>query len=317
MKKIVSALLINLLLMIISTLIGYFLNSFNMDDMFNDSYESRIIEKIKPPSNYPFLKDVGGVKDIKEKLISNIILPLFKYDKFFGKHKIPGLPPIRNTMLVGPPGTGKTLLVNAIANESKIPFIQMRLSDIEDKYFGESNKLIKALFKKARQIEPCIIFFDEIDGLIRKRTDFDQSCTYGMKTELLQQIDDIQKENIAVIIIACTNCSKSLDGAIRRRIPHILEVKLPELEERVDILSKHITDRKLCEDIATETPGLSGSDLNDLVQAMSTHRLTRKLLTNPSVLSVENPVLGPYIEEDWKKAIEDARIAKESIDNYN
>ena len=94
-------------------------------------------------------------------------------------------------------------------------------------------------------------------------------------------------------------------------------MKLPELEERVDILSKHITDRKLCEDIATETPGLSGSDLNDLVQAMSTHRLTRKLLTNPSVLSVENPVLGPYIEEDWKKAIEDARIAKESIDNYN
>ena len=163
-----------------------------------------------------------------------------------------------------------------------------------------------------------IIVSDEIDGLIRKRTDFDQSCTYGMKTELLQQIDDIQKENIAVIVIACTNCCKSLDGAIRRRIPQILEVKLPEFEERVDILSKHMTSWKLCEDIATETPGFSGSDLNDLVQAMSTHRLTRNLLNNPGILSGENPALGPYIEEDWKKAIADARIAKESTNNnYN
>jgi ATPase family AAA domain-containing protein 1 len=290
---------------IIAIIIYLFLTNTEMGFALS-SHENSMYQKIRYPSEYPLLKDIGGITEIKEKIIANIILPIKKIDKFFGKTKIKGLPLTRGTLFIGPPGTGKTLLANAIVNECKIPLLQIQLSDVENKYFGESNKLMKSVFKIAEKIMPCAIFFDEIDGLIRKRNEFDQACTYGMKTEFLQHLDLVQKKEIPILIIACTNHNSYLDPAIKRRIPSIYEINLPNKEERIEILTKLLQTSDGVEHIeyvAEKTQSFSGSDIYDLIQSTYSNRFTRKLKENTSLLNQDYPNLGKCIQEDWDKAI--------------
>ena len=286
----------------------------NVDTHLMSSHDSLIYKRIRQPSSYPLLKDIGGIKDIKEHLIANVIIPMKKVDKFFGKTKIKGLPFTRGTLFVGPPGTGKTLLANAVANECNIPLIQVQLADIENKYFGESNKLIKSVFNVAYKIKPCVVFFDEIDGLIRKRNEFDQSCTYGMKTEFLQQLDILQKKEEPIFIVACTNHSSYLDCAMKRRIPAVYDIRLPDFNDRLDILKKYLdktTDGfENLNYIAENTDDFSGSDLYDLIQTAYSFRFSRRLKEDVTILNAPNPHLGECTLEDWKLAI----LSKKKID---
>lgn len=243
-----------------------------------NTYERQIFENIINPEDISDrLSTVGGLDDIKHDIRSNILMPLQHPNIFFSKESSI-LHPCRGIILHGPPGTGKTMLARSIAAEANVPFVSLSLSVLENKYYGESNKLIHGAFSLARRLQPCIVFFDEIDGLMRQRSDLDQSAVYGFKTELLSQIDGMgTKEDDAIFVIGTTNNVSSLDPAIKRRLPKLYEVKLPSTKERQEILQLKLKD-ELVEDtlldwIAVKSDGMSGSYLSELVRRASSFRL--------------------------------------------
>lgn len=237
-----------------------------------NAYEQQINQNIvQPHAISERLDQVGGLSTIKEEIRTQVLLPL-KFPKvFFGD--VPVLRPPKGLLLHGPPGTGKTMLAKAIAAEANVPFISLSLATLENKYFGESSKLLSATFSLAKKIQPCIVFFDEIDGMIRTRSEGDQSCVYGFKTEFLTHMDGMHTHSTdAIIVIGCTNCAKNLDPAIRRRLPKHICVDLPTQSELEDIfalnlLDTSITRQEICELVKSMRPGCSGCEVKEIVRA--------------------------------------------------
>ena len=165
------------------------------------------------------------------------------------------LHPTKGMLFHGPPGTGKTMIARAIAAECNVPFVALTLASLENKYYGETSRLLRATFSLAKKLQPCILFFDEIDGLLRARTQSDQSCVYNLKTEMLNYMDGIAgAQNDAIFIIGCTNTVESLDPAVRRRLPRVYHVGLPNLDDRRAILqsmTEHLSGRPWIESQGT------------------------------------------------------------------
>ena len=237
-----------------------------------NAYEQQIAQNIvQPDAIAERLDQVGGLSIIKEEIRTQVLLPL-KYPKvFFGN--VPALRPPKGLLLHGPPGTGKTMLAKSIAAEANVPFVSLSLATLENKYFGESSKLLSATFSLAKKIQPCIVFFDEIDGMIRTRSEGDQSCVYGFKTEFLTHMDGMQTQGTdAIIVIGCTNCANNLDPAISRRLPKQIRVDLPtqtELEEIfvLNLLDTSVTRHEVHGLVQTMRPGCSGSEVKEIVRA--------------------------------------------------
>jgi len=243
-----------------------------------NQYEKQIHENIVNPDKISDrLSSIGGLQEIKEDIQANVLLPLKHPQIFFSKESTI-LRPSRGIILHGPPGTGKTMLARAIAAEANVPFLSLGLSSLENKYFGESNKLVQGLFTLARKIQPCILFFDEIDGIMKQRNELDQSAVYGLKTELLSQIDGMGNQpDDSIFIIGTTNNLRLLDSAIKRRLPKCYEVLLPNESERLEIILLKTQDDKVSPDIlewvAKHTNNTSGSDLNEIIRRASAFRL--------------------------------------------
>ena len=269
---------------LLNHVVGFFTNSLAdipgiMSKNTNlNQYEKQIKECVLDPlAIEDRLSFIGGLEDIKEDIQSNILMPL-KHPAIFFSDKSSILRPSRGIILYGPPGTGKTMLAKAIAAEAEVPFLSLGLSVLENKYFGESNKLIQATFSLARKMQPCIVFFDELDGLMKQRNDFDQSAVYGFKTELLTQIDGMNtKANEAIFIMGTTNNVNALDPAIKRRMPKLYEIKKPEENHRREIIRLKTIDDNIKEVlvdwVAKTSEGYSGSDLGELVRRASAFRL--------------------------------------------
>lgn len=221
------------------------------------------------------ISSIGGLRKLKEELHTRVVLPLTYPKVFFERNE---LTPPRTLLFHGPPGTGKTMLARALAHESKVPFFCITLSTLEDKYFGETPKLIRSAFKVARERAPCILFFDEIDGLMRHRRDDDQSSVYGAKTEVLQCMDTILRERVPVTVIACTNHFSALDAAMVRRFGAKYEITAPTFDDRLCILltlteGETTRDHDVLEYVARKTCGMTGSNLKDLYESACSRRL--------------------------------------------
>ncbi len=207
--------------------------------------------------------DIGGLGKVKDRLREIIEWPLQDpegFDKF-------GIKAPKGVLLTGPPGTGKTLLAKAVANEADANFIAVKGPELISKWVGESEKHIRDIFKKARQLAPSIIFFDEFDSISKVRGAALADSTERMVNQLLNELDGI--ENLEqVSIIAATNRPELIDPALLRpgRIEIRLDIEKPDKESREEIFKVHTKNMPLGKDVnvkkwAEETEGFTGADI--------------------------------------------------------
>lgn len=218
------------------------LNSISQRNIQSIQSLSKYISGVKAPKKLTFA-DVGGQDDIIEELRKGIIYHIENPDAFD--------PPInRGFIMYGPPGTGKTLIAQALANEANATFIKLNGLELESKWIGGSGANWRALFQKAKEFQPSIIFLDEFDAVARKRGGID---VYGDKVvnQLLTLMTDLEYDSDQVYVITATNNINALDDAIVRslRFSSHLEVKPPNtLDGVMKILDIHTKGKKLADD---------------------------------------------------------------------
>ncbi|MHA1754122.1 MAG: CDC48 family AAA ATPase [Candidatus Odinarchaeia archaeon] len=212
---------------------------------------------------YVTYEDIGGFKSSIKKVREIIELPL-KYPDIFSKL---GVDPPKGVLLYGPPGCGKTLLAQAVANESKAYFISINGPEIMSKFYGESEKRLREIFEEAEKNAPSIIFIDELDALAPKREETRGEVERRVVAQLLTLMDGIKSRG-KIIIIGATNRINAIDPALRRpgRFDREIELNVPNLEERLEILKIHTRGMPLDESvnlrkIAELTNGFVGADL--------------------------------------------------------
>lgn len=274
--------------------------------------DPRVDAMVTVPDARHRLSDVGGYADAKEELVSSVVVPLRNPGVFYASG-LRSVKPPSGVLLHGPPGTGKTMLARAVAAEANVPLITLHSAALESKWWGDSPKLMQAVFTQARtRYAPCIIFMDEIDGLGRARSESDQSCVYSFKCEMLRNMDSVRDDPVAVL--ACTNCPRSLDPALARRFQRKVEVPRPTLEERAAILAllldQEHADSVAPDALARRTAGFTGADLGSLYEAACSSRLARAGRRAERARSARDLVraLGPLTEDDVRRGA--TRISK-------
>jgi len=213
-------------------------------------------------------KDIGGLREAKEKLRELVELPLLRPDLFTAA----GIKPSKGVLLSGPPGTGKTLLAKAVANEANANFISIKGPELVSKWVGESEKHIRDIFKKARQVAPAIIFFDEFDSISKMRGSSMNDSTEKIVNQLLTELDGVE-ELEKVVIIAATNRKDLIDEALLRpgRIDSLVELPLPDKETREEIFKVHLGRMPLGKDVdikdfINKTQGWTGADIEAIAR---------------------------------------------------
>ncbi len=253
--------------------------------------------------------DVGGLDLIKQELKEAVEWPLKYPDSF----KRMGIRPPRGILLYGPPGTGKTLLAKAIAKESEANFIQIKGPSLLSMWVGESEKGVRKIFERARQVSPCIVFFDEIDSLAGKRgIEQGTKVTERVLNQLLAEMDGIEDLS-NVIVIGATNRPDMLDSALLRpgRFDRILLVTSPNKEGREQIFKIHTKDMPLARDVIIEkiierTEGFVGADMESFVREAAMLALRESIDTKE--------VKMKHFEEALKKV--SGSVSKADIDRY-
>ncbi len=214
-------------------------------------------------------KDVGGLDSVKQELQEAVEWPM-KYAESFERM---GIRPSRGVLLYGPPGTGKTLLAKAVAKESEANFIQVKGPSLLSMWVGKSEEGMRKVFERARQVAPCVIFFDEIDSLAGRRgMEQGTKVTERVLNQLLAEMDGLEDLK-DILVIGATNRPDMLDTALLRpgRFDKILLVNAPEEEGRLNILKIHTSKMPLAKDVdlnefAKETAGYTGADLEAVVR---------------------------------------------------
>jgi len=211
--------------------------------------------------------DVGGLEGVKQQLKEAVEWPLKNPQAF----KRLGIRPPRGILLYGPPGTGKTLLAKAVAHESSANFILVRGPELLSKWVGESERGVRKIFKKARQVAPCIVFFDEIDSLAPRRgMDTGSHVTETVVNQLLTEMDGLEElEN--VVVLAATNRPDIMDPGLLRpgRFDRHVLTGIPDREGRLKILQVHTKGMPISKDVsitklADLTENFVGADIEAL-----------------------------------------------------
>ena len=286
----------------------------------SDSMVETMIVDSKPTETY---SDIGGLDVQLLEVREAVELPLLNPELFASF----GIVPPSGILLHGPPGTGKTLIAKAVANATNATFISVVASELVQKFIGEGARLVRDVFKLARQKAPCIVFIDEIDAIAAKRTEDGQTSEREINRTLLQLLAEMDgfranssNKNIdpalaKVKIIATTNRIDILDPEIlmHGRFDRIIELPLPYYDSRLKILAIHSNKMpkygvKL-EEIAQMTEGMSGADIKsicneaamfairDKMQGVARNRILQKDFI-AAVQKVKNKKLNNIIENN-------------------
>jgi transitional endoplasmic reticulum ATPase len=253
-------------------------------------------------------KDIGGLEDVKQSLIEMVEWPLKNPESF----ERMGIQPPRGILLYGPPGTGKTLLAKAVANESGANFISVKGPELKSKWVGESERMIRDLFRRARQVAPTVIFFDEIDSLAPRRSGSGSDhVSESIVSQLLTEMSGLE-ELKGVVVIAATNRPDIIDPALLRpgRFDRHIMVPPPDEKARLEILKVHTSNMPLkgvdLKDIAKSTEGFSGADIDALCREAAMNSLREDINSKE--------VKPKHFEEALKKIT--PSISKDVLSHY-
>lgn len=230
-------------------------------------YEKRLMPGIADPDQIKTTFDQVHVpRETVDSLRTITSLSLLRPEAF--SYGILATEKISGALLYGPPGTGKTLLAKAVAKESGSTVLEVSGSQIMDKYVGEGEKNVAAVFSLARKLSPCIVFLDEADAVFASRDAMRERTSHrDILNQFLKEWDGLN--DMSVFVMVATNRPFDLDDAVIRRLPRRLLVDLPTQADRKEILRIHLTGEQLddsvdLEHLAKRTPFYSGSDLKNV-----------------------------------------------------
>jgi len=246
------------------------------------------------------LSDVAGLEKVKRRLNLAFLSPLKNPEmmQLYGKSLRGGL------LLYGAPGCGKTFVARAVAGELGARFISVGLSDVLDMWIGSSEKNIHSIFERARRNAPCVLFFDELDALGRKRS-LTRNQAGGAINQLLSELDGMNQTNDGVFVLAATNHPWDVDSALRRpgRLDRTVLVLPPDEPARMGIGEYHLRGRPIDATvdiawIAKNTKEFSGADVAHLVESAAELAMED---------SLESGVVRSISKDDFKRAIREVR----------
>lgn len=246
----------------------------------DDTDESDMRRLLMPEEEKMTFEDVGGLDGIKSAIRKRIILPFQKPSLFQRFRKRVG----GGILMYGPPGCGKTLLARATAGECKAQFFNVAISDILDMYIGESERKLHAIFEKARQSRPAVLFFDELEALGGKRQYHREASSSKIVSQFLAELDGFSRNNEGVLVLGATNVPWDIDPAFRRpgRFDRVLFVPPPDRAARERILEILLDERPKTEgldlrSLAKASSGFSGADLRNLVETAADNAIEDSL----------------------------------------
>ncbi|KAL9625723.1 MAG: hypothetical protein Q9160_000043 [Pyrenula sp. 1 TL-2023] len=242
------------------------------EDLELTQYESAVATDLISPDDIPVsFEDIGGLDDIIEELKESVIYPL-TMPELYGGSSLLSAP--SGVLLFGPPGCGKTMLAKALAHESGASFINLHISTITEKWYGDSNKLVTAVFSLARKLQPTIVFIDEIDAVLGTRRSGEHEANSMVKAEFMTHWDGLKSANSRgepqrILVMGATNRFNDIDAAILRRMPKKFLVPLPSEPQRYRILSLVLKDTLVdranfdADSLVRMMAGFSGSDIKE------------------------------------------------------
>jgi SpoVK/Ycf46/Vps4 family AAA+-type ATPase len=244
------------------------------------TYEETIASEVVSPDEIPVtFDDIGGLDEIIEELREGVIYPL-TMPHLYSKHSSLLTSP-SGVLLYGPPGCGKTMLAKALARESGACFINLHISTLTEKWYGDSNKLVAAVFSLARKLQPTIVFIDEIDAVLGQRRSGEHEASGMVKAEFMTHWDGLASSTVdsgaqQICILGATNRMQDIDEAILRRMPKKFPVNLPNAAQRRSIFELTLRDTKIDRSVAKNgnpafdmdalvrvSAGMSGSDIKE------------------------------------------------------
>lgn len=238
------------------------------EDLVLSQYEQTIAMEVVSPNEIPVtFNDIGGLDAIIDELTESVIYPLTMPHLYSQHSSLLSAP--SGVLLYGPPGCGKTMMAKALARESGACFINLHISTLTEKWYGDSNKLVAAVFSLARKLQPSIVFIDEIDAVLGQRRSGEHEASGMVKAEFMTHWDGLASStktdgNQRICILGATNRIQDIDEAILRRMPKKFPVGLPNSSQRRQIFKITLADTKLDESV--DASGKPAFDLSILVR---------------------------------------------------
>lgn len=259
------------------------------EDLVLNQYEQMVAMDVVAPEDIPvafdgivistsllslteYPEDIGGLDDIIDELRESVIYPLTMPELYARSSSLLSAP--SGVLLYGPPGCGKTMLAKALAHESGATFINLHISTLTEKWYGDSNKLVNAVFSLARKLQPSIVFIDEIDAVLGTRRSGEHEASGMVKAEFMTHWDGLTSATTSgepqrILLLGATNRIQDIDEAILRRMPKKFAVSLPAASQRLRILGLVLKDTRIdksdfdLEYLVRVTAGMSGSDIKE------------------------------------------------------